>query len=177
MHQKVIVITGLARSGKDTLADYLCEKHGFSKFVMSDALREEMGREGKDAGKMDVSIFGDELRKKEGMAAVAKIVLRKIAESEAQKIVIVGPRSPEEILLFRKNFPHLKLVKVESEAGKRYERRSSDDPQGREDFFARDKRDADNKGLIKVLETADITVENNSTPGNLHRKADRIAGE
>lgn len=37
---KIIGITGVARSGKDTLATYLVEHHGFSRIALADPLRE-----------------------------------------------------------------------------------------------------------------------------------------
>lgn len=37
---KLIALTGLPRSGKDTIADYLCERHGFLRRRFADPLKE-----------------------------------------------------------------------------------------------------------------------------------------
>ena len=47
----IIGVTALARAGKDTFADYLVSKYGFSKLNMSDVLTEELGRLGSTADK------------------------------------------------------------------------------------------------------------------------------
>lgn len=39
-HRKIIAITGLKRSGKDTLADYIVEKYGFTKVKIADPLKD-----------------------------------------------------------------------------------------------------------------------------------------
>ena len=37
-----IVITGLAGAGKDTIAVYLCEQHGFTKIALADPMKDEV---------------------------------------------------------------------------------------------------------------------------------------
>lgn len=177
MVMKVLVIAGLARSGKDTVADYLAGKYGFSKFVMSDALIAEMQKKGIATGKMNISKFGDELRRKKGMAAVAELVYARIKKSKAKKVAIVGPRSAEEIEFFRRKFPGIKIVKVEAGREKRFERKDEKDPKQKKEFFERDERDSRNKGLKKVLGMAKIKISNNSGIDELKKKVDLLAGK
>ncbi len=174
---KLVIIAGLARSGKDAMADYLCGKHGFKKFVMSDALINEMKKQNMETDKKTISEFGDSLREKDGMGAVAKLVMKRIEEENPEKIVIVGPRSVEEIEIFKENFSDVEIVKIESDKSKRFERKSAEDPQDEKSFFGRDERDVKNKGLEKVLRMADKTIENNGTLEELYRKADELIAE
>jgi dephospho-CoA kinase len=175
MIRKVVVLAGLARSGKDTIADYLCKSYGFTKFVMSSAIEDEMKGRGLETDKKSTSEFGDTLRKEHGMDAVAKLIIKKVEKSpQAKDIVIVGPRSPEEIRLFRRYFPELLIVKVEGSREARYTRRSEKDPQDKEGFFGRDLRDVENKGLQKVLDMADVVIDNNAGPEEAYRQADSI---
>jgi len=171
---KALIIAGLARSGKDTVADYLAGKYGFSKFVMSDALIEGMKKKGIATGKMNISKFGDELRKKKGMAAVAELVYGKIEIEKPEKAVIVGPRSVEEIDFFKRKFQGIKIILVDAPKEKRFERRSEKDPQEKNEFFERDERDSRNKGLRKVLAMADFNMRNESSVEELHKKVDSL---
>lgn len=41
-HKMVVGLTGLPRSGKDTVADYLVQEYGFTKFAFADAVYEEV---------------------------------------------------------------------------------------------------------------------------------------
>ena len=72
---KAISFTGLARSGKDTAADYIVEKYGFHKLVMSDKLAEELQKQGKEDTKMNRSLKAKELRERFGDDVLARRVV------------------------------------------------------------------------------------------------------
>ena len=73
-----IILTGLVKSGKDTVANYLVMKYGFSKYVFSDVIVEEIMKRGIPNTKMNQSVVGDELREQEGMDAIAKRLVKKV---------------------------------------------------------------------------------------------------
>lgn len=164
-----ISFTGLARSGKDTAADYLTEKHGFKKLVMSDELAEELEKEGRSDTKINRSHKGKELREKLGQDIVAKRVYEKANERALEKVIFVGPRSVSEIEFFRKNIPGFKLISVKSDREKRFGRRSNMDGQTEEKFFERDTHDSTNFELEKVISMADTTIDNNSTIDDFYK--------
>ena len=154
----VIILVGLARSGKDTAADYLVEKHGFSKYTFSDVLKELLEKKGLDSTKKRMNELGDMLRNEMGMDAIAKMLDKKINKKD--KLVLVGPRSIEEIDFFRQKFPELKVIKITTGKDKRFGRRSEEDSQTEEEFHKRDEDDKHNKGFRKVLDSADFQVNN-----------------
>lgn len=166
---KLIVLTGLARSGKDTVADYLQEQHGFKKLVFSDFLKAEVKKRGLPISKENLALVGDELRKQKGMGMVAELLWDSAKNFE--KVVASGCRSVEEIEFLKKKCHNAVLVAVTADQSKRFDRKLESDPQNQTDFFARDKRDIENKGLKKVIDLADFAIENNSTLEALKKNA------
>jgi len=169
-----IIVVGLARSGKDTFADYLVEKYGFSKLVFSDMLAEELEKRGEKATKENMSRLGDELRREEGMDAVAKRLVEKAGKIKNEKLVLVGPRSVEEVNYVKKALGKAVVVETYAKDTSRFGRRGETDPQSETGFFGRDKGDIDRKGLGEVLKMTDRIVENNKDLRSFHMKIDRL---
>lgn len=163
-----LIIAGLARSGKDTAAGLICEKFGYRKFNLSDVLALELKRRGEPVTKEGMAGLGDELRAKHGMDIVARMTIENVPTGG--KVVITGARSPEEVAYIKSVRPGAKVVEIYAGKEKRFARRSSADAAEKSAFFARDKTDAANKGMEKVLENADIRVANNSSIRELNEK-------
>lgn len=165
----VLAITGLARSGKDTAAKYISEKYGFKWFDFSrDVLLDELKRRKQPLTKENMSSLGDELRKKYGQDALAQKLAEKIKKSGASKVVASGVRSPEEAECLKKNAERFVLVKIAADTKKRIKR------SGNAKLMARDEQDIKGKGMSKVLEMADINIENNGTVEELYQKIDKF---
>lgn len=164
----VLGLTGLAGCGKGAVSDYLVKEHNFVKFVFSDVLREEANKRGLlktenlEEQKSILSKLGDELRKEtKNKGILAEMLVNKIKADKAKKFIVDGFRSIEEVKLFRKNFKDFYLVFVDADEFVRFSRRKIDDPNASiEDFQARDKKDIEEKGLGKVLEMADFSLNN-----------------
>lgn len=168
----ILGITGLVASGKQVVADYLKEKYGFEILDFAkDALFAEADARGIEKTKINLSILGDELRQTCGNGVLAKALLKKIRGS---KTVITGFRSLEEVDCIRNECEvgEFYLIEVYSSPVLRFKRRRPEDPQTEAEFFARDGRDIQNKGLGKVLEIADLKIENNGTQEELFAKVD-----
>ncbi|MCR4335129.1 MAG: AAA family ATPase [archaeon] len=168
----VIILVGLARSGKDTAADYLVQKHGFTKYTFSDVLKELLEQKGITSTKKRMNELGDILRNEMGMAAIAKMLDKKINKKD--KLVFVGPRSIEEIDYFKKKFPELKIIKITTGKDERFGRRSEEDPSEKEEFHKRDEDDKYNKGFQKVLDSADFQVNNFSEIENFYSELETV---
>ncbi len=166
--KQVLILLGKARSGKDTVADFLEEKFAFKKFVFSSVLEEILKEKGKEVSKQSMALLGDELRKEFGMNVLAKKTLEKVREEE--KIVFVGPRSLEEVELIKEKFPQAKVLLIKTPEEKRFERRSEIDPQEEKEFHLRDKSDEEKKGMKKIFALADYKIENNSSLEDLFAK-------
>lgn len=172
----IICVTSLARAGKDTFADYLIEKYKFVKLNMSDVLRNELLKEGKEATKDAMSRLGDEWRMKYGMDIVMRRTLENALKHE--RVVITGVRSVEEVTFMRNNAKEMRLVAITADAEARYSRRNELDPQTKEEFFERDERDIKNKGLGKVIAMADYEIKNDyKTEEEFYKAIDELIGK
>ena len=169
-----VAITGLARSGKDSVADRLVEKHGFHKLVLSDVLATELRRQGRPDTKMNRSLLGVEMREKEGNDVLAKRVVQKAKAQAWKRVVFSGLQSLDEVKYLKKNSKKFALIAVKADADKRFERRTEVDLQSKELFFERDKHNLEKFDLQKVIDSASHTIANNSSLNDLHKVIDEL---
>lgn len=167
MAMKIIGICGLARSGKDTVADYISSKYGYEKFVMSDALRDILVSRNKEVSKKSMLELGNELRGAKGKDIVARMVYERCKGFD--RITVVGFRSPAEVEFFKKAADSFFLVEVRAPEGSRVKRARA---LGREDVSLRDHDDVINKGLDDVFSMASYRIDNDSTLDELYSKVD-----
>jgi dephospho-CoA kinase len=181
----VIGLTGHAGCGKGTAAAYLKERHGFGWIVFSDIIKEEAAKRGllkgksMEAEKLALSKFGSDWRKETGWNDVAaRKAIERIRKEKMQKAVVDGFRSVEEVELFRETFKGFLLIRIEAPDDARWKRRLEQDPKSKKkDFEARDKADLEIKGLDKVLQMADIAVDNSGTKEELFQRMDEVLEE
>lgn len=162
-------VTGLARVGKDAFADFLVRNYSFTKLNLSDCLRDELIKTGKEPTKGNMCILGDEWRAKWGYDIVIRRTLERAQKSS--RVVITGLRSVEEVEFMRSGSNDFQLVAIVASDETRFSRKTSDDPQDFESFIGRDRRDIEKKGLDKVLALADHVIDNDSGGWEIHKKA------
>jgi len=150
-------------AGKSTIANGLKSKN-FNIINMGDAVRDEAKKRnleptGENLGKLML-----ELRKNNGLGAVAELIEDKIKNSGSDVIVIDGIRSNEEIQVLRKNGT-VKLLSVHASTDTRYDflsnRGRSDDPKSRNNFNERDTREI-GVGISTPIALADESISNNN---------------
>lgn len=164
----IIGVVSLARGGKDTFADFLVQNYGFKKVNTSDSIHNILKEKGLKLTKDNLSIIADQWRKEtKDMAIVTKKSLENI--TNPKNLVICGFRSIEEVEYMKKIFPSSILVAIMADKEKRFERKKTNDPQDKESFFRRDKRDIIKKGLSKVLADADYFLLNNNSLKNFYK--------
>lgn len=168
----VIILVGLARSGKDTAADYIERRFGFTKYIFSSILADLLKEKKLNPTKEAMLELGSMLRTQEGMDAVAKRLDKKIKEKD--NVLLVGPRSIEEIDYFKQRFPNMKIIKIVAGKDVRFERRSDLDPQTEKEFYHRDESDVEKKGMQRVLDAAQLQMNNFGTLEEFRKEVDSV---
>lgn len=171
---KVIGITGVAQTGKNTVAQYLHDRYGYSIYSFVKYIDRELKKQRKEISKENESKLGDELREKFGKEAIAKLLWSDVEKKKPEKTVLVGLRSAEEAEFIKKNSDEFYLIEVVADEDVRFQRRTKLDPHTKAEFLARDERDVEKKGLGKVCELADFTVENNHDFEHLYKQVDEL---
>jgi|TARA_Y100000310_G_scaffold321687_1_gene379662 dephospho-CoA kinase len=172
---KIIAITGLPLAGKGIITQKLVEK-GFKKVVMSDAVRAEMDKKGIQINHENLRNFATEIRDKHGRGYVAELCIPLINELKSEpSVVIDGIRSPEAIIIFKKEYgADFVLISVNSSFEIRYSRlgrpeRTGDDPVSSEELKWRDEKEL-GWGLAETIEKADYLIENDGTMAEFEQK-------
>ena len=176
MALKVIGIAGPQGSGKTEVAKVLI-RLGAPCVRMGDVVWDEVKRRGENITEANVAKVASELRKRDGLGAIAKrcIPLIKDQGKDKRAIVVDGIRSSAEVNEFRRAFSdNFHFLAVQAGEPIRYSRITSrgraDDAGTRERFKEKDQREA-SWGLDEVLALADFTIANEGTIEELRRKA------
>lgn len=178
----IIGLTGENCAGKGTVAAYL-QKKSFYYFSLSDAIREELAREGKEVTRETLIAKGNELRVKLGADVLARRIMQKLQKDK--NYVIDSIRNPHEAkaLLELEDFT---LVYISAPAEMRFERMKArnreGDPKSLEGFLAIDRieiegRDDKSQRLSDVIALASKKIMNDAGFEILYERVDRLLGE
>lgn len=96
-----IGLTGRMGSGKGEVVKIL-ESHGFKYISLSDMVREEIAKLGRDVSRAETQDIGNRLRKDGGAGVLGKRVREKIETTDTRLWVIDGVRNPAEVTELRK---------------------------------------------------------------------------
>ena len=176
MALKVIGIVGLPGSGKTEVAKALA-KFDVPCVRMGDVVWEELKRRGKSITEANIANISNELRKREGMEAIAKRCIPLIENCGRGRVAVVvdGIRGIAEINEFRKKFGrNLHLIAVWANEEVRYRRiasrKRSDDSVTRQSFRKKDLREL-SWGLGEAIALSDVMFVNEGTVEELHTRA------
>jgi len=150
-------------SGKSTVVSALKAK-GIETLNLGDGVRAEAKRRNLEPTGDNLGKLMLELREKNGPGAIANLLTEPIKNSQSKVIIVDGVRSTAEIEVLR-NVGTVKLLSIEASADIRYKflstRGRSDDPQTREKFEERDKREL-GVGIGESIAIADETISNSN---------------
>ncbi len=165
---RVIAFVGLPLSGKST-ASAVAKDMGIPVVCMGDVVREEAEKRGLKINDENLARIAEELRKKEGMDAIAKRCIPIIREKgkDIGVVVVDGIRGIDEVNRFKKEFgDDFILINIEAPIELRFkralERRRGDDVRTIEELMERDRREL-SWNMKRAMEIANITIENKSS--------------
>jgi dephospho-CoA kinase len=163
----IIGLTGSCCSGKDTVAEYISNKHGYKHYSLSDVIRKVMKKAHVEITMENLIIFGTKLRKKNGNEVLAEEILKKI--NPYDKCCITSIRHSDEVKKFkaRKDFI---LINIDAPQNMRFERMQKrkrvGDPETLQKFIELEKKEFQMEGsgqqLKKTAAMADIIFVNDS---------------
>lgn len=160
---------------------------GFAVVELGDLVRERMKTDPaalKFAG--DIRGFSGMIREVYGRDVVASWAVERIKKLAAEKIVITGLRTVEELARIKAAFPNALLISVNAPEHVRFQRMLSrgrrGDPRSYEDFLKRDEKEREGllaageetEGLDTMISKADYHIENTGTLSDLKKAAYKI---
>jgi dCMP deaminase len=173
----IIGLTGKNAAGKGEVAEYL-KRRGFEYHSLSDEIREEVRQRGREITRGLLIETGNELRTKYGPGVLAERVLERLEQD--RNYVIDSIRNPAEVSTLRRRKDFV-LLAVEADAAFRFERSRVRGREGAaqtvEEFATEEARelesgDAASQQLRATQVMAEVSIVNNDTIEDLHRKLD-----
>jgi dephospho-CoA kinase len=165
---KVIGLVGRAGAGKDVVSEIIGRE--YPSVRMGDVVVSETKRRGLELTDENVGKVANDLRKQEGMDAIAKRCVQSIRSMGSPVVVVNGIRGADEISLFEAEFDQFEVVEVWAPERTRFERirgRSrADDVKSFEQFLARDRREA-SWGLGEAISLATHRIANDGDLASL----------
>lgn len=171
----VIVIVGMPGAGK-SLASSVAARRRIPVFMSGDIIRAEAKRRKLSPNRKNLGRLMLQIRKEEGMGAVAKRLAPLIAKLDGDLFVYEGARNKEEVDELRKKYRVLTIAihaSPESRYRRLLKRGRSDRPRNWTDFLERDEREL-KVGVGRLIAIADRVVENEDTKDDLKRRTDRL---
>ncbi len=172
----IIGLTGKNGSGKGEVAKYLQER-GFTYYSLSDVLREEAAKEGKEITRAHLVELGNRLRNESGPSVLAERIFSRL--DPEKHYVIDSIRHPSEVQVFRRRTDFI-LAAVRAPERLRFERLRQrgreNDPKTFEQFQELEQREAQSsvesdQQLDRAISLHDTILENTGPLKMLH---DRI---
>ena len=152
-------------------------KKGYTYFSLSDLIREELRKIGKEATRDNLIKMGNELREKGGHDTLARLVMKKVKD----KSVVDSIRNPREVEYLRKQKDFI-LLAVDAPVDLRYERARqrgrAESASTLEEFIKKEAEEMTDleKGqqLHNCMKMADFLVINDGSLKDLYRKLEEL---
>jgi dephospho-CoA kinase len=174
---KVVAIVGMAGAGKSEVARVF-EEHGFRKVRFGDITDEELKDKRLEANEENERYIRQQLRKRHGMAAYAKLNLSRIDSSlKSSNVVVDGLYSWEEYVLLKEYYGgRFTTVAVWASAATRHGRltRRAKRPLALQEAANRDKSEIENINKGGPIAMADFTILNEASLEELERETKRV---
>jgi len=173
----IIAVVGMPGSGK-TEAVKVLESLGFAKVYFGGLVIEEVKKRGLEVNEKNERIVREDLRKKHGMEAMAKLSLPKIEEllNVGKNIVIDGLYSWEEYKFLKSKYPEMIVIHIYASPKTRYKRLSErpERPLTPEECKIRDTSQIENLHTGGPIAMADAVIINEKTLDDLEKKIEKL---
>lgn len=178
MAKIIIGLAGEIACGKGTIAKYALEKYSGTSYRFSTMLRDVLNRLYLEYSRQNLQKISMLLRQNFGEDIMAKVMFEDVKKDAADIVMIDGVRRLADIKYLRQ-LPEFKLVYIEADIKKRYERiiRRGENPDDNYKAFGvfKKEHEHESESQIKDLKNyADFLVNNSSSYEALYEQADKI---
>ncbi|MBR9679136.1 MAG: AAA family ATPase [Nanoarchaeota archaeon] len=178
----VIGLMGTNGSGKDVVADYLVEKHGFVSFRSGDISREVASKRGLKLTRDNLNVVSKELYAKHGETFFVDTILKKIKDSSVEKAIFNGVRNPVDAKIpLQKLGNEYVLVLVDAKPEIRFERMKKRArpgfPKTLEKFKEHEKREFETFNMHETFKYTHKILRNDSTLEELYSQTEKLVKE
>ncbi len=174
---KVVAIVGMTGAGKSEVARVF-EEHGFKRIRFGDITDEELSNRGLEPNEENERRIREELRRKHGMAAYAKLSLSRIDNSlKSSDVVVDGLYSWEEYTLLKERYrERLNVLAVWASPATRHTRLAhrAKRPLMLKEAAGRDKSEIENINKGGPIAMADFTILNENSLEKLRGETERV---
>jgi dephospho-CoA kinase len=166
---KIVGICGKIGAGKDTVADHLVRNFDFNKIVMSDVIKEELKKLGREINRVTMQDLGNEYREKYGVDVWSKFCVDYAKKNGWRRVAITGVRTSSEVNFYKNNLgKDFTLLCLKANKEQRYDRMlkraSIKDLKTTEEMESQDARERKLWDLYeKYDEVADYVINNNNS--------------
>jgi dephospho-CoA kinase len=181
MAKLILGFTGEIASGKGTASKYVMEKYGAPSYRFSTMLRDVLKRLYLEPSRENMQNISTVLRQNFGEDLMAKVIFHDAKDSTDEIVVIDGIRRLADIT-YLKELPSFKLVYVEANLEKRYERitKRGENPDDNSKTIEQFKKDHEAETELQITglkEYANYVIDNNEGLEFLYNQVDKIISE
>lgn len=179
MHQIVIAVTGKIGAGKSTVVNYLVEKHGASRYLISDHLRRIMKWFRVRPTRRMFTVFATSLRWLFGSDYLGRWTARQIQRDSSAVIVVDGIRNVATNHVLAIRCPYYCLIGITANDTIRYDRvrnrgeKAGEWQMSRAQFNANGRLTSESEVDI-LLQLADEKLENEGSLFALYEHIDAL---
>lgn len=175
MYPLVLGLVGHIRSGKSSIAQYLCDRYNYSNASNSDLLRKIAINLGMNPSRDNLKKLGDSIFSVLGNDTLARF---RLSQSQDFPIIVDGIRYKEEVWLYSQ-IPSFKLIGVKAPEHIRYERLNMVAPYGKDSILSKGEfyklKNARSEAQVEeLLKLADTIIINDKTKEDLILTIDQL---
>lgn len=178
MDKVIVGLAGEISSGKGTTAKYIAKKYKGNIHRFSTMLRDVAKRMYLEENRENLQKISTMLREYFGADILSKAIYFDVKNDKHRIIIIDGVRRPSD-LEYLKKLTGFKLVYIETDMAKRYERivkrgENTDDAKKTFKEFQKDHKKEAETQIRKMRGQADAVINNDETFKDLYRQIDKI---
>jgi dephospho-CoA kinase len=181
MSKIILGLAGEIASGKGTVAKYINEKYFGSSHRFSTMLRDVARRMYMEESRENIQKISTLFRKNFSDDLMSKVIYHDVENDSHEHIVVDGVRRVPDIDYLKK-LPGFKLVYIEADIEKRYERltKRGENTDDNSKSFEEFKKDHERETELRIKDLkniADFVVDNNGTFEELYAQIDKIISQ